>query len=132
MRCSKTDTIRSPHRREQAAMRGTSRPSNFAVFKLTIVWYFTGACTGRSAGFHRARCGRRKKRHAQVARPRLYRRLASAAAAGAGNHRRNDIAGITLQRSRHVVKRGRRRRDEDNIGGKKLFIVGHPARPTGG
>jgi hypothetical protein len=51
VRCSKTDTIRSPHRREQAAMRGTSRPSNFAVFKLTIVWYFTGACTGRSAGF---------------------------------------------------------------------------------
>ena len=47
-------------------------------------------------------------------------------AAGAGNHRRNDDAGITLQRSRHVVKRGRRRRDEDNISGKKLFIVGHP------
>ena len=47
MRCTKTDAIRSPHRREQAAMRGTSRPSNFAVFKLTVVWYFTGACTGR-------------------------------------------------------------------------------------
>jgi hypothetical protein len=36
---------------EIITMRGTSRPSNFAVFKLTIVWYFTGACTGRSAGF---------------------------------------------------------------------------------
>jgi hypothetical protein len=36
------------------------------------------------------------------------------------------MAGVTLQRSRHVVKRGRRRRDEDNIGGKKLFIAGHP------
>jgi hypothetical protein len=47
VRCTKTDAIRSPHRREQAAMRGTSRPSNFAVFKLTVVWYFTGACTGR-------------------------------------------------------------------------------------
>src|ERR1700757_3247390 len=40
-------------------------------------------------------------------------------AAGAGNHRRNDDAGVTLQR-------GRRRRNEDNISGKRLFIVGHP------
>jgi hypothetical protein len=47
-------------------------------------------------------------------------------AAGAGNHCRNDDAGVTLQRGRHVVRRGRRRRDEDNIGGNKLFIVGHP------
>jgi hypothetical protein len=47
-------------------------------------------------------------------------------AAGAGNHRRNDDAGVTLQRGRHVVKRARRRRDEDHIGGKKRFIVGHP------
>ena len=30
---------------------GTSRPSNFAVFELTTVWYFAGACTGSSAGF---------------------------------------------------------------------------------
>jgi len=37
----------------------------------------------------------------------------------AGNHRRNDDAGVTLQR-------GRRRRNEDNISGKKVFIVGHP------
>ena len=47
-------------------------------------------------------------------------------AAGTGNHCRNDDAGVTLQRGRHVVKSARRRGDEDNIGGKKLFIVGHP------
>jgi hypothetical protein len=44
----------------------------------------------------------------------------------AGNHRRNDDAGVALQRGRYVIKRGRRRRDEDNISGKKLSIVGHP------
>src|SRR5262249_25457023 len=30
---------------------GTVRPSDLAVFKLTINSYFVGACTGRSAGF---------------------------------------------------------------------------------
>ena len=47
-------------------------------------------------------------------------------AAGAGSDRGNDDAGMTLQPSRHVVKRGWRRRDEDNIGRKKLFVAGHP------
>ena len=43
--------IRSPRRRGQAALRGTSRPSAFAVLRLITSSYLVGACTGRSAGF---------------------------------------------------------------------------------
>src|SRR4051794_35282784 len=34
-----------------SSVRGTSRPSAFAVFRLMTVSYFVGACTGRLAGF---------------------------------------------------------------------------------
>ena len=34
-----------------SSIRGTSRPRALAVFRLTASSYFTGACTGRSAGF---------------------------------------------------------------------------------
>lgn len=47
-------------------------------------------------------------------------------AAGAGDHRHNDDASVNPSVSRHIVKRARRRCDEDNIGSKKLFVVGHP------
>src|SRR5262249_47196473 len=33
-----------------SSVGGTSKPSAFAVFRLTIVSYLVGACTGRSAG----------------------------------------------------------------------------------
>src|SRR5207245_689377 len=46
----KSVLIRSPRRRGPA-VGGMSRPSAFAVLRLTISSYLVGACTGRSAGF---------------------------------------------------------------------------------
>jgi hypothetical protein len=53
-------------------------------------------------------------------------------AAGAGNHRRNDDAGVTLQRGRHVVKRCWGRRDDDKYRRQEALYRRPSARPTDG